>query len=51
MENLVFLKIVFVRHLSLFSVGFEHCMYGVFILTIALKVALLSEVFVLQSVK
>lgn len=46
-ETLVFLKIVFVRCLSLFSVGFEHYMYGVFILTIPLRVALLSKVFVL----
>lgn len=47
----MFLKIVFVRHLSLFNVGFEHYMYGAFIFAIAHRVALLSKVFVLQSVK
>jgi len=50
-ENLMFLKIVFVRHLSLFSLGFEHYMCGVFLLTVPLKAAWLSKVLVLQSVK
>lgn len=50
-EILVFLQVVFVRYLSLVSVGFEHYMYGVFVLTILLRVPLLSKMFVLQSVK
>lgn len=50
-ETLVSLKVVFVTHLSLFPVGFEYYMGGVFMLTIPLRVALLSKVFVLQSVK
>lgn len=50
-EALVSLKIAFVRHLSLFHVGFVYYVGGVFMLTIPLRVALLSEVFVLQSMK